>query len=166
MPVSDLKYMKLVHLLLSSMALLLVLSFSGCGSSSSSVEQSSGPASEIPELTDELIYERINDGWVRNVAPENGTSEPITWSFDHDEPKEIKVVEKQLDGTRATIVLDIKTGSAPRARANRQLAGQIRTEWELRTGWVLRRWEIVDTENISMKYKDLPKPPQQENFNR
>jgi hypothetical protein len=153
MPVSDLS-MKCIYLFV----MVLLFLFSGCGSSSSSAEQSAGPSSEIPELTDELIYERINDAWVRNVAPENEGKEPITWSFDYDEPKEIKVVEKTLEGTRATLVLDIRTGSAPRARVNRQLAGQIRTEWELRTGWVLRRWEIVDTENISMKYRDLPPP--------
>jgi hypothetical protein len=143
----------------------LLLSTLGCGPPSSSPggEQN---ASGVPEITDELIHERINETWVREVPAENGTSEPISWNFDHNEPKEIAVVEKKLDGTRATIVLDIKTGSAPRARANRQLAGQIRTEWELRTGWVLRRWEIVDTENISMKYRDLPKPTDQNNSNR
>jgi hypothetical protein len=115
------------------------------------------PSGELPEITDELIYERINDAWIRDVPPEEANKEPIFWNFDHDEPKEITVVDKQQNGTRATIVLDIKTGSSPRARVNRQLAGQIRTEWELRTGWALRRWEIVDTENISMKYKDIPK---------
>ena len=138
--------------------LVMILGTFGCGGPSSSTDTGSGDSStSIPEITDELIYERINDAWIREVPEESGTAEAISWNFDHDEPKEITVVEKQLDGTKATIVLDIKTGSAPRARANRILAGQIRTEWELRTGWVLRRWEIVDTENISMKYKDLPK---------
>jgi hypothetical protein len=68
-------------------------------------------------------------------------------------------VDKQIEGSRATVLLDIKTRSAPRARSQRYLAGQIRTEWALKTGWVLRKWEIVDTENISMKYKNLPNPP-------
>ena len=110
----------------------------------------------IPEITDELIYERINDAWIADVPEENGIAGPISWNFDHDEPKEIVVVDKQVNGTKATIVVDVKTSSSPRARANRRLAGQIRTEWQLKTGWVLRRWEIVRTENISMKYKDLP----------
>jgi hypothetical protein len=74
-------------------------------------------------------------------------------------------VEKQVNGNGATIVLDITTTSSPGTRNPRQLAGQIRTEWKLRTGWVLRQWEIVKTENISMKYKNLPKPPAQ-NSNR
>jgi hypothetical protein len=144
------------------LGLLLACAF-GCAPSSSSGDgQQSGSApgsNDLPEITDEIIHERINDAWIREVPEENGTAEPISWNFDEDEPKEIVVIDKQMDITRATIVLDVKTGSAPRARANRSLAGQIRTEWELRTGWVLRRWEIVRTENISMKYRDLPKPP-------
>jgi hypothetical protein len=134
--------------------LLPVLLF-GCGGPPSSSDGSQ--TGVMPEITDELIYERINDTWVRDVMPEEANKEPIFWNFDHDEPKEITVVDKQQNGTKATIVLDIKTSSAPRARVNRQLSGQIRTEWELRTGWALRRWEIVDTENVSMKYKDIPK---------
>ena len=144
------------------LGLALLLACSCAPSSSQGDGKSSASGSDDrPELTEEVIRERINETWVRNVTPENGTSEPISWSFDENEPKEIAVVEKHVEGRHATIVLDIKTSSAPRARNQRYLAGQIRTEWELQTGWVLRRWEIVNTENISMKYKDLPKSPEQ-----
>ncbi len=150
------------------LALLLACSF-GCAPSSSQGDgNQSGSASEsndLPELTEEMIRERINDAGVREVPEENGTAEPISWSFDEEEPKEIAVVEKQMESERATIVLDIKTRSASKARNPRYLAGQIRTKWELKTGWVLRKWEIVRTENISMKYRNLPKPPTQ-NSNR
>lgn len=148
--------------------MLLACSF-GCSSSSQGDGKQSGSASsasdDLPELTEEMIHERINGRRVREVPEENGTAEPIIWNFDEDEPKEITVVEKQMQGERATIVLDIKTRSASNVRNPRSLAGQIRTEWKLETGWVLRRWEIVKTENISMKYKNLPKPPAQ-NSNR
>jgi len=146
---------------------LLLTSSLGCGPPSGDGKQtSSGSQSDnVPELTDEVIRERIHETWVREVPSENVNSAPISWGFSRDEPKEITVVEKNVNGAHATIVLDIKTGSSPRARNQRYLAGQIRTEWELRTGWVLRRWEIVDTENISMKYRDLPKPTAQ-NSNR
>ena len=143
------------------LALLLACSF-GCAPSSSQGDgKQSQPASasDIPEITDEKIREEINDAYVREVPEENGAGEPINWGFDEEEPKEFMVVEKQTEGERATIIIDIKTTSAPGARTPRQLAGQIRTKWELQTGWVLRRWEIVETENISMKYKNLPKPP-------
>jgi len=113
----------------------------------------------VPELTKEVIEERINDAGIWEVLPESGTGEPISWRFDDDEPKEIVVVDQQIDGSKATLILDIKTQSAPRSSNLRLLSGQIRTDWRLETGWVLRRWEIVETENISMKYRDLPKLP-------
>ncbi len=150
------------------LAFLLACSF-GCAPSSSQDDGKQSPSAsasnDLPELTEEMIHERINDAGVREVPEENGTAEPISWSFDEEEPKEIHVVEKQMDGERGTIVLDIKTRSASNVRNPRYLAGQIRTEWELKTGWVLRKWEIVKTENISMKYRNLPKPPAQ-NSNR
>jgi len=150
------------------LALLLACSF-GCAPSSSQgngkQSGSSSASNDLPELTEEIIRERINDAFVREVSEENGAAEPISWSFDEDEPKEIAVVERQMEGERATIVLDIKTRSALYVRNPRSLAGQIRTQWELRTGWVLRKWEIVKTENISIKYRNLPKPPPQ-NSNR
>lgn len=121
---------------------------------------------EIPEITKALIDERINDTRVFEIPPESGKGEPISWGFDFDEPKEITVVDQKVEGTHATIVLDIKTKSAPRARVHRELAGQIRTDWELQTSLVFRRWEIVNTENISMKYKDFPKAEGNGNTNR
>lgn len=147
-------------LTLSWLFLLLSISYS-CGgppASSGSADPSTAGPDGIPELTKEIVDERINDARVWDVPPESGTGEPVGWSFNEDEPKEIAIVGRQQEGLRATLILDIKTRSAPRARIHRQLAGQIRTEWELRTGWVMRRWEIVNTENISMKYKDFPKP--------
>ena len=157
-------------LLSSFLGLTLLLACSvGCAPSSSQSDgrqdSSKSGTSEIPEITEESIYERINDAGLREVAEENGAAEPISWNFDENEPKEIVIVEKHMEGGRATIILDIKTSSSPRAREPRYLAGHIRTEWELRTGWVLRQWEIANTENISMKYRNLPKPPGQ-NSNR
>ena len=144
------------------LALLLACSF-GCAPAPSYGDAGQGPSSPgpsgRPELTEETIRERLNDTRVRDVPDENGNGKPIVWNFDEDEPKEIHVVEKRVEGDRATVVLDIKTSSNPRSPVVRHLAGQIRTEWELRTGWVLRRWEIDRTENISMKYRDPPPPP-------
>lgn len=148
------------------LALLLGCSF-GCAPSSPSEDgtQSSSASNDLPEITEDVIRERINYTRVRQIPQENGSGEPISWTFVENEPKEIVVVEKKIEGERATVVLDIKTGSGPNARNPRTLAGQIRTEWELKTGWALRRWEIVNTENISMKVTNLPKPPEQ-NSNR
>lgn len=119
----------------------------------------------LPEITDEIIRQEINDAYVRKVPEENETGEPISWRFSEEEPKEFNVVEKQMEGERATIIIDIKTQSSPNSRTPRHLAGQIRTKWELQTGWALRTWEIVEAENISLKYKNIPKPSAQ-NSNR
>jgi hypothetical protein len=145
------------------LASFLVLACS-CAPSSNPTDgtQSSG-STDRPELSDEVIRERINEAGIWNVPNESGTGEPIYWNFDEDEPKEIVIVEKKVEDTNATIVLDIRTGSSARSRNKIYLTGQIRTEWELQTGWVLRRWEIVRTENISMKYRDLPKDPENTN---
>lgn len=159
-----------MFLLTKSLTLTLLLAASfGCAPSSSTDgdgKPDSSASGNIPEITEETIRERIIGTRVRQVPEENGTGEPISWGFDEDEPKEIVVVEKQVEGATATIVLDIKTGSAPRSREPRSLAGQIRTQWTLETGWVLRRWEIVRIENVSMKYKNLPKPSPESNSNR
>ncbi|HEX8286767.1 MAG TPA: hypothetical protein VF556_02155 [Pyrinomonadaceae bacterium] len=151
------------------LTLLLTCSF-GCAPSSSrgdgTQSNSSSASNELPEITDETIRKEINEVYLREVPEENGAGEPISWRIDEDKPKEFTVVEKQMEGERATIILDIKTQSAPGARSPRYLAGQIRTEWKLQTGWALRKWEIVRTENISMKYKNLPKPPAQNSNER
>ena len=142
------------------LALVLIAVTSGCAPHQKAGQGSTSSGSpDLPELTKEIIDERINDARVYDNPPEDGKGQSITWGFDEDEPKEIVVVDKQVNGTHATIVLDIKTSTNPRRRGpQRHLSGQIRTEWELRTGWVLRRWEIIDTENISMKYRDDPPP--------
>jgi hypothetical protein len=148
---------------------LLFVSLLGCAPTYSpgDANQSGSAVSSngLPELTDETLNKEINDSFVREVPEINGTGEPISWSFDEDEPKEFTVVEKHVEGDRATIIIDIKTSSAPRSRSPKYLAGQIRTKWKLDSGWALRTWEIVETENISLKYKNLPKPPEQ-NSNR
>jgi len=153
---------------LLGLALLLACSF-GCAPAFSPGDGNQNPSAsgsnDLPEITDEKIREEINDAYLRQVPEETGAGEPISWRFDEEEPKEFTVVEKKIEGDRATIIIDIKTESAPGARTPRHLAGQIRTKWELETGWALRKWEIVETENISMKYKNLPMPPAQ-NSNR
>lgn len=147
------------------LALLLACS-SACAPDSSpgdGKQSSSASSTDAPELTDEMIRQRINYRHIREIPEENRAAAPINWTFIENEPKEIRIVEKKIEGARATIVLDIKTLTASNAREPRQLAGQIRTEWLLRTGWVMRQWEIVETENISMKYKNLLKPSQNSN---
>ena len=110
------------------------------------------------ELTDEMINERINGAFVENVPDESGILPSISWRFFASEPKEIVIVEKKVDGSAAEVILDLKTHSSPRSREQRSLSGRIRTVWTIERGIALRKWRIVQTENISLRYKDVPKP--------
>ena len=134
------------------MAVLLALSIA-CGGPAPGDPSSEG----LPGLTDELIRERLNGVRFAPIPPEDGNGEPISWRFFLDEPKEITIIEKNVEGTSATVVVEIKTTSSPRTREPRYLDGRIRTEWQLTSGMVLRQWEVVGTENLTVKYRNLPK---------
>lgn len=163
--IPEIRNMNRKFVFLSSFLALALLIACSTGCAPGNQSSSDSVSSDLPELTEDIIRERINNAFIREVPEVNGIAEPISWNFDESEPKEIAVIEKQLKGARATLVLDIKTRSASYVRNPRYLEGRIRTEWELKTGWAMRKWEIVESENISMKYKNLPKPPAQ-NSNR
>ena len=113
------------------------------------------PEDQRPEITVEKIRESINGHRVI-VPAEDGTSEPSSWRFFTDEPKEIEIVEKQLAGDKATLVIDMRTRTSPRAEQQgitKKLAGRLRLHYELQSGFALRTWEVVRIENISFAYQ-------------
>jgi hypothetical protein len=116
------------------------------------------PPEPRPALSDEKIRETLFHAYVKEVPEETGAAKPITWHFRRDEPIEVAIVERQMDGDRATVVVDVTTRSAPRSRSPKALAGRIRLHYELQTEFFLRRWEVVNVDNISMKYREEPKP--------
>ncbi|MFT3745148.1 MAG: hypothetical protein QM785_12750 [Pyrinomonadaceae bacterium] len=107
------------------------------------------------ELTDEMIRERLNGAFVRDIPEETGAGQTINWRFFESEPKEVTIVDKKVEGATAEVILEIKTRSSPRSKEQRTLSGRIKTMWAIETGMVLRQWQIIETENISLKYKNL-----------
>lgn len=146
----------LINSVLLCFALSVFMASGGCTSSNNGNPQTT--AAKLPELTDEKIRETINDARVRDVPEKDGTAKPMSWSFDYDEPKEFKSIEKQMDGNKATVVIDIATRSTPGARNPLELSGKIRLYYELERGLVLRQWQVVKAENISMTYRNLAEP--------
>jgi hypothetical protein len=149
--------------------LLLALTCSGA-CSGSSTNDGNAPGTDAsdgrPEITEEKIRQNINGRTVEGVPDEANTARPISWTFEPDEPKEFTVLEKKMDGDKATLVIDMKTRSAEGSDHPRQLSGQIRLHYELHTDFVMRWWRIVDVDNISMKYRNEPKKEnKQENKN-
>jgi hypothetical protein len=113
------------------------------------------PEDRLPEITLEDIREDL-DGERVSLPAEGDASEPSSWRFFPNEPKEIEIVEKQLAGEQATFVIDLRTRTSPRAEQQgitKRLAGRLRLHYELQTGLVLRKWEIVRIENISFAYQ-------------
>lgn len=108
-----------------------------------------------PEITVENIREDINGQRV-SLPAEAGASEPSTWRFFLNEPKAIEILEKQLAGDKATFVINMQTRTSPRAEQQgitKKLAGTLRLHYELKSYFVVRKWEIVRIENISFKYQ-------------
>ena len=107
-----------------------------------------------PEIPLENIREDINGQRV-SLPAEDGASEPASWRFFLNEPKEIEILEKQLAGDKATVVIELRTRTSPRAEQQgitKKLAGRLRLHYELKSYFVVRKWEIVRIENISFKY--------------
>ncbi len=120
------------------------------------------PEDQRPEITLENIREDINGKRVRVPAeggvsePSSCASEPSSWRFDRSEPKEIEILETQLAGDQATFVIDLRTRTSPRSEQQgytKKLAGRLRLHYELKSYFVLRKWEIVRIENISFAYQ-------------
>ena len=118
-------------------------------------ERRQPPEDRLPEITVENIREDINGQRV-SVPAEGGASEPSSWRFFLNEPKEIEILEKQLAGDKATLLIDLRTRTSPRAEQQgitKKLAGRLRLHYELKSYFVVRKWEIVRIENISFKYQ-------------
>ena len=131
---------------------LLLVGLLACGGACTGGGSSPPADDQRPEITAEKIREDINGERVK-VPPAEGITESRSWGFYRNEPKEIEIVEKQLDGDSATIVIDMRTGSAPQAEKPKKLSGRLRLHYRLEKGLVLRQWEIVEIDNLSFAYQ-------------
>ena len=57
-----------------------------------------------------------------------------------------------------TVVVDVTTRSASHAKYPKALSGRLRLHYELHTVVFLRKWLIVHIDNVSMKYREEPRP--------
>lgn len=133
-----------------SLLLLLSLSLSSCA-----CEGGKPPEDKLPEITLENIRKDLTGKQVR-VPSETDSAETSGWRFNANEPKEIEIVEKQYAGKEATFVIDLRTSTLPSAEqqgTTKRLAGRLRLHYKLESYFVVRKWEIVQIENISFAYQ-------------
>jgi hypothetical protein len=146
-----------------TLALPLILLATACGGGA----RQQSAQDQRPEITLETIREDINGEWVDGRVPAaDGKSQPRGWAFDHSEPKQIEIVEQKIEGDTATFLINMQTRTAPRSRDPISLSGQLRLHYELQSGLVFRKWEIVRVENVSFKYvKETPPGENSNNAN-
>jgi hypothetical protein len=143
------------HALRAALLFAALAAASACGPSSPPPKPS---PDTLPELGDENIRETLLDSVVEEVPEENGAAKPIRWRFLEDEPREVTVVDKQMDGEKATVIVDVMTRTGSRSRSPKVLSGRLRLHYELKRVVFLRKWRIVDVDNLSMTYREEPKP--------
>jgi hypothetical protein len=137
------------------MAISLLLLATACGGGAQ--QQSAGD--QLPEITLDSLREDLNGEWVK-VPAADGKSKPLSpWVFSRDEPKEIKILERKVEGDTGTFLIEMQTHTAPKSKNHYSLSGQLRLHYRLDSGLVLRKWEIDQIENISFKYvNEQPTP--------
>ena len=143
---------------------LLLLALAACAAACGGGNSAGGPGlsatpEQRPDLTLETIENAINHAWVEDVPAADGQGKPADWGFERNEPKEITIVEQKVEGDKATVVIDIKTRSHPRARLQMSLEGRLKLHMALRTDFIFREWRVDDVENISFKYTMLQPTP-------
>lgn len=144
-----------IALLLSALA-----ACAGCGGGNSAGGPTlSATPEKRPDLDLETVRKAINGAWVEDVPAADGKGKPEDWRFYHNEPKEIEIIEQKVEGDTATVVVNMKTRSAPRDRVQKSLEGQLRLHMRLETELFFREWDVAEVENISFKYTMLQPPP-------
>jgi hypothetical protein len=141
----------------------LLLLATACGGGARQ-QQSAGD--QLPEITLDSLREDLNGEGVK-VPAADGKSKPLNpWVFNRDEPKEIKILERKMEGETPIFLIEISTRSAPNSKNHYSLSGQLRLHYRLDSGLVLRNWEIDQIENVSLKYvNEQPTPDANSNAN-
>ena len=95
--------------------------------------------SSQPKITVEAIQ--------RDLVGKTAGEGIVTWTFDKNESREISIVESKYEGDIATIIIDVKTQSAPGAIIKSQMAGKLSLHYERKN----KEWNLTRIENLTFK---------------
>ena len=95
--------------------------------------------SSHPEITLENIQ--------KDIVGKKAGEDLLAWTFAEDEPREISIVENKYEGDKATIIIDMKTQSAPAVLIKSKMAGMLRLHYE----WIANKWNLIRVENLTFK---------------
>ena len=137
---------------LSSTALLLG-ALAACGESPTATADSANVrAADQGAGQKEIPVEKIVRDVVGRVVPiteVRGDGAPTDWTFEADEFKQVEIVEAQVTGNSASIVILMTTRNNPGPNEDAvQVSGKLQLRYE-RTG---SRWDLKAIENLNFRY--------------
>lgn len=93
-------------------------------------------------------HPKINVETIQRDIVGKNTGEGIgTWTFDENELRQISILESKYEGDKATIIVDMKTQSAPGSLMRSQMAGKLCLHYE----WNEEEWNLTQVENLAFK---------------
>jgi len=141
----------LFRLLLSS--LLLLGALSACGESpTGTADNANVRAADQGSSQNDLPVEKIIRDVVGRVVPiteARGDGAPTDWTFEADEFKQVEIVESQLTGNTASVVIFMTTRNNPGPDEDAvQVSGKLQLRYERANG----RWNLKAIENLNFRY--------------
>jgi hypothetical protein len=141
----------LLRLLLS--ALLLLGALAACGESPSDAAGSANVrAADQGGSQNDIPVEKVVRDVVGRVVPiteASGEGAPTDWTFEADEFKQVEIVESQLTGNTASIVIFMTTRNNPGPNEDAvQVSGKLQLRYERANG----RWNLKAIENLNFRY--------------
>ena len=139
------------HLLLSIALLLGALT--ACGESPSGTADSANVrAADQGASQKDIPVEKIVRDVVGRVVPiteVTGDGTPTDWTFEADEFKQVEIVETQVTGNTASIVIFMTTRNNPEPKEDAvQVSGKLQLRYERESG----RWNLKAIENLTFRY--------------
>ena len=100
----------------------------------------------------EIAVEKISRDLVGRVVPITelaGDGTPTDWTFEAEEFKQVEIVDTQINGNTATIVIFMTTrnNAGPEDDAV-QVSGKLQLRYEREGG----RWNLKTIENLTFRY--------------
>jgi hypothetical protein len=142
---------KTLRLLLS--AALLLGALAACGESpTATADNANMRAADQGAGQKEIPVEKIVRDVVGRVVPiteVRGDGAPTDWTFEADEFKQVEIVEAQVTGNSAAIVILMTTRNNPGPNEDAvQVSGKLQLRYERAGG----RWNLKAIENLNFRY--------------
>jgi hypothetical protein len=127
-------------------AFFLIMTFCVSGEAQRKKRRQSGR----PSITLAKIYRDIVGKVVEGVTWEETGSNPVNWTFEANEAREIEILEKKFVGDNAYVVIHMYTQNAAPDRNG--LTGRLKGNLRLQFDRIAGDWLLTKVENLTFRY--------------